>query len=117
MMLFTFREPKREALKFTFKEKIVRMDLPGTVLFISSIVCLFLGLEWGGNQIPWSDSKAWGLLLGFGLLFSVFIVLQLRMGEKYGALYISSLAVHTAKISPVRPSRSESSSIGVSFWA
>lgn len=83
MMLFSFREPKREALKLTLKEKLVRMDLGGTVLFVSSIVCLFLGLEWGGNELPWSDSKVWGLLLGFGLLMTAFIVLQLHMGEKY----------------------------------
>jgi hypothetical protein len=83
MLLFAFREPKREALNLSIKEKLVRMDLPGTVLFISAIVCLFLGLEWGGNQIPWSNSRAWGLLLGFGLLMSAFIALQLHLGEKY----------------------------------
>jgi hypothetical protein len=115
MMLFAFREPKREALKLTLKEKLVRMDLGGTVLFISSIVCLFLGLEWGGNQIPWSDSKAWGLLLGFGLLFSAFIALQLRLGEKYEFL-VSFPLKHPAEIFPVQPSRYESSSIEVSFW-
>ncbi|PMD38827.1 MFS transporter [Hyaloscypha variabilis F] len=81
MMMFSFREPKREKLNLTFKEKIVRMDLGGTILFISSIVCLFLGLEWGGTEVPWSDSKAWGLLLGFGLLMIAFIALQLHMGE------------------------------------
>lgn len=58
------------------------MDLGGTVLFISSIVCLFLGLEWGGNEIPWVDFKAWGLLLGFGLLMIAFVALQLHTGEK-----------------------------------
>jgi hypothetical protein len=82
MMLFAFREPKRDELKLIIKEKLGRMDLGGTVLFISSIVCLFLGLEWGGNEIPWVDFKAWGLLLGFGLLMIAFVALQLHMGEK-----------------------------------
>jgi Fungal trichothecene efflux pump (TRI12) len=82
LMLFGFREPKREALKLSIKEKLVRMDLGGTVLFIASISCLFLGLEWGGNEIPWANSRAWGLLLGFGLLMVAFIALQLHMGEK-----------------------------------
>jgi len=90
MMLFAFREPKREAVNLTIKEKLVRMDLIGTVLFISAIVCLFLGLEWGGNEVPWSDSKAWGLLLGFGLLMSAFIALQLHMGEEYASLRLST---------------------------
>jgi uncharacterized membrane protein (DUF485 family) len=70
-------------LKLSAKEKIIKMDLGGTVLFISSIICLFLALQWGGNEVPWSDSKTWGLILGFGLLMIAFIVLQLRMGEKY----------------------------------
>ena len=88
LMMFTFREPKREALTLTIKEKLVKMDLGGTVLFISSIICLFLALELGGNEIPWSDSKAWGLLLGFGLLFIAFVVLQFHLGEKYEYLKV-----------------------------
>jgi hypothetical protein len=90
MIMFSFREPKREKLNLTFREKIVRMDLGGTILFISSIVCLFLGLEWGGTEVPWSDSKAWGLLLGFGLLMIAFIALQLHMGEKYVSFNLAS---------------------------
>jgi hypothetical protein len=43
---------------------------------------LVLALEWGGNEVAWFDFKAWGFLLGFGLLTIAFIVPQLRMDEK-----------------------------------
>ena len=89
LMVFGFRQPKRQRSGLSFKEKVVRMDLGGTVLFISSIICLFLGLEWGGTDVPWSNSKAWGMLLGFGLLMSAFIALQLYMGEKYASFRVS----------------------------
>ena len=82
MMMIAFREPKREAVKLTPKEKIQRLDIPGTVLFIGSIVCLYLALQWGGNTISWSNSKAWGLLLGFGLLLIAFVVRQFRLGDR-----------------------------------
>ncbi|KAI4708224.1 hypothetical protein J4E89_006846 [Alternaria sp. Ai002NY15] len=38
--------------------------------------------EWGGFSYAWSNSKVWGTLLGFGLLISVFIVLQMRKGDR-----------------------------------
>jgi hypothetical protein len=89
-MFFAFREPKRESSILTYREKLLKMDFGGTILFISSIVCLFLALQWGGNEVPWSDSKAWGLLLGFSLLLIAFIALQIHLGEKY-TLYLTLL--------------------------
>ncbi|KAK0106881.1 hypothetical protein ONS95_003602 [Cadophora gregata] len=81
LMLFAFREPKREKMKLSVEEKFKKMDVIGTTLFISSMVCLFLALQWGGNSIPWSNSTAWGLMLGFGLLLIAFVVLQFHLHE------------------------------------
>jgi hypothetical protein len=81
-MVLTFREPNRAPVKLTWREKAVKMDFGGTILFIGCIVCLFLALQWGGNDLPWSHPTVWGLLLGFGLLLIAFIILQLRLGEK-----------------------------------
>jgi hypothetical protein len=58
------------------------MDLVGAGFLITAIVCLLLALQWGGLQYPWSDSKVWGCFLGFVLLISVFIVIQLRLGDR-----------------------------------
>jgi hypothetical protein len=57
------------------------MDPVGAMFLIGAIVCLLLALQWGGLQHPWSNSKVWGCFLGFGFLISIFIVLQLRLGD------------------------------------
>ncbi|KAF2688534.1 MFS general substrate transporter, partial [Lentithecium fluviatile CBS 122367] len=33
-------------------------DIPGTVLMVAGIVCLFLGLQWGGGMYSWSNGRA-----------------------------------------------------------
>jgi hypothetical protein len=66
----------------TTKEKIKQIDLLGAFVLICSIVCLLLALQWGGTTYPWSNPKVWGCLLGFGLLISIFIALQIKLGDR-----------------------------------
>lgn len=65
------------------REKLVRLDPIGAILLTSSLICLFLALQWGGNQLPWSSPKVWGCLICSGLLAILFIVLQAIREEKY----------------------------------
>ncbi|KAH0413975.1 putative major facilitator superfamily transporter, partial [Aureobasidium melanogenum] len=81
-VFFFFENPKRRHANMTFKEKIRQIDLLGALLLICAIVCLLLALQWGGTTYPWSDSKVWGCLLGFGLLISIFIALQIKIGDR-----------------------------------
>jgi hypothetical protein len=85
MFAVALRTSAEKPMKLTLKEKIIRMDPAGTILFISSIVCLFLALQWGGLEFPWSHSRVWGLILGSGLLMVAFITLQIHLGEKYAS--------------------------------
>lgn len=80
-VLFFFKNPRREYTEKTFSQKIKEMDIPGAFFLISAIVCLLLALQWGGVWYPWTDSDVWGCLIGFGLLISTFIALQIRAGE------------------------------------
>ena len=57
------------------------MDIPGSVLFIGSIVCLLLALQTGGTTLSWADSRVWGCILGFGLLIGVFAAWQVHLGD------------------------------------
>ncbi|KAJ9604219.1 hypothetical protein H2200_011053 [Cladophialophora chaetospira] len=59
-----------------FKEKLSRIDIPGTLIFFPCIVCLLLALQWGGQQYPWSSGRIIALLVLFGVLLIVFIVIQ-----------------------------------------
>jgi len=59
------------------------LDFEGAFLLITSLVCLFLALTWGGDKYPWSNSKVYGCIIGFVLLAGVFVALQAYKKEKY----------------------------------
>ncbi|KZP00725.1 MFS general substrate transporter [Calocera viscosa TUFC12733] len=63
-------------------EKFLQMDLLGTFTIMAAVVCYLLALQWGGVTIPWSDSRSYGLLIGFGLLVIAFMVIEWRMRER-----------------------------------
>lgn len=65
----------------TLKEKILGLGLKSAVILAGALVCLFLALQWGGTKHPWSDSRVWGCLVGFGLLLTLFVYIQIRQGE------------------------------------
>ncbi|KAK5042894.1 hypothetical protein LTR84_012396 [Exophiala bonariae] len=75
--LFRFVENVPPALgDLPLKEKISRIDIPGTLVFIPCIVCLLLALQWGGQKYPWSDGRIIALLVLFGVLLIVFVIIQ-----------------------------------------
>lgn len=75
--------PPRGQSTLTFREKIGELDIPGALLLVPGITCLLLALQWGGSEYAWSVSKVWGSLLGFGLIITCFVILQISRGEKY----------------------------------
>ena len=75
--------PPQSTLSLSPKQKLGRLDIGGVVLLTSALVCLLLGLMWGGTSLPWSDSIVWGCLLGFGLLAIAFVALQIKLQERY----------------------------------
>ena len=81
-VFFFFKNPDRKHTKLTTRQKILEIDLLGAFFLICAIVCLLLALQWGGSVYPWRDSRVWGCLLGFGLITTVFITLQLYRGDR-----------------------------------
>ncbi|CAA9958266.1 MFS transporter [Pyrenophora teres f. maculata] len=82
VVFFFFTNPKRQYSHLPVKERLKNIDIAGAVFLICAIVCLLLTLQWGGFTYAWSNSKVWGTLLGFGLLIIIFIIIQLRQGER-----------------------------------
>ncbi|KAI1282767.1 major facilitator superfamily domain-containing protein [Xylaria sp. FL0933] len=80
-VLFVFRLPKRARSSISTKERLLKLDVLGASFLVPGVVSLLLALNWGGSEYPWSDSKVWGTLLGFGLITAVFIGTQLYRGE------------------------------------
>ena len=67
----------------SLKVKLAKMDVVGVCLLISGFMCLLLALQWAGVTYSWSNSKVWGCLLGFFLIVSLFILLQVYKGDQY----------------------------------
>jgi hypothetical protein len=63
-------------------QRILKLDLIGASILIPAVICLLLALQWGGTTYPWKSSKIIGLFVGFGLLISLFIFSQLKLGDK-----------------------------------
>ncbi|KAI0538757.1 major facilitator superfamily domain-containing protein [Xylaria digitata] len=80
-VIFVFRLPKRAKSSLSVKERLRKLDVVGASFLVPGVVSLLLALHWGGIEYPWSDSRVWGTLLGFGLITAVFIGTQLYRGE------------------------------------
>ncbi|KAF2205451.1 putative MFS multidrug transporter [Delitschia confertaspora ATCC 74209] len=65
----------------TFREQIVHLDIPGNILFIASVICLLLALQWGGVIEPWSSGRVVALLVMFAVLLLAFIAVQRWRGD------------------------------------
>ena len=63
------------------KEKLSRLDIYGTVVFVPCMVCLLLALQWGGQWYAWSDGRIIALLTLFPVLLFFFILIQIRQQE------------------------------------
>ncbi|KAK8152844.1 major facilitator superfamily domain-containing protein [Phyllosticta citrichinensis] len=79
LILFVLKNtpPPRNA-GLTLKEKLIQLDPLGQFLFMPSIICLILALQWGGNDYAWNDWRIIFLFCVFGVLILAFIGLQLR---------------------------------------
>lgn len=60
------------------KEKIRKLDLLSTVVFVPSIVSLLLALQWGGSKYGWANARIIVLLALCGVMLGVFGWLQWR---------------------------------------
>ena len=61
--------------------KLAQFDPLGTSLFVPSVICLLLALQWGGTTYAWSDGRIIALFVLFGILLISFGAVQIWMGE------------------------------------
>ena len=65
----------------SLRQQIAQLDPLGNLFFLPSVVCLLLALEWGGSTYAWNNGRIIALLIIFAILFSIFIVIQIREQE------------------------------------
>lgn len=65
-----------------WKEQIKQFDLPGTLFIVPAVICLLLALQWGGSNYPWNDGRIIALFVLFGVLFIVFLGVQVWQKDR-----------------------------------
>jgi hypothetical protein len=77
VILITLDLPTPENASLSIGTKLRKLDPLGTILFMPSIICLLLGLQWGGKSYPWSSARIIVLFVLFGVLLLAFIAVQI----------------------------------------
>ncbi|KAK0702544.1 major facilitator superfamily domain-containing protein [Apiosordaria backusii] len=81
-IVFIFPDPKREIKNDdTLRQRIMRFDPFGTIVFMPAIICLLLALQWGGTQYAWSNWRIILLFVLFGVLIAIFVGVQIYQGD------------------------------------
>ncbi|TGO46765.1 hypothetical protein BCON_0309g00090 [Botryotinia convoluta] len=71
-----YKVPPRPQPELSVQQKLKHMDFLGAVLLLGAITCLLLASKDGGINSPWSNSKNWECLLGFGILTLCFLAIE-----------------------------------------
>ncbi len=82
MGLFFHPLSNQTTSSITWRDKIGQMDLPGTAILISSIVCLLLALQWGGSVYEWCSVPIIVLLVVAGGGAAAFVAVQIWKQER-----------------------------------
>ncbi|KAL2819304.1 major facilitator superfamily domain-containing protein [Aspergillus cavernicola] len=80
-LLLFFHVPSPQRSLPGVMTQIKHLDPLGVFLFIPSIVCLILALEWGGSAYAWSAPKMIGLLVTFAVLLVLFGIVEVLTPE------------------------------------
>ena len=75
------KSPKIPREPATIRQQTMRLDPVGTCLFVASVACLVLALQWGGSVYPWANWRLIVLLVVFGITAIAFGVVQVMMPE------------------------------------
>ncbi|KAH7328032.1 major facilitator superfamily domain-containing protein [Stachybotrys elegans] len=80
-LFFFLKTPMKPSKTMPLIQHIMRLDPIGTVLFIPSMVCLVLALQWGGSTYAWGDWRIIVLFVIFGVTAIAFGIVQVKMPE------------------------------------
>jgi MFS family permease len=84
LVAFGFREDTSVSSQpeLSFRQKLLQLDLFGTLIIIPCVTCLLLALQWGGTRYGWNNAVIISLLVTFGVLLVGFAFMQYKSGDK-----------------------------------
>jgi len=82
MLLIVLRLPSPPRPQQTWRQLLWSLDPVGQMLFVPSIICVLIALQWAGTVYPWSSPRIIVLMVVFAILLVAFIVNELWMGPK-----------------------------------
>jgi Fungal trichothecene efflux pump (TRI12) len=79
-LLMFFHPGNQKGPAETFVSKILKLDIVGNFLIVTTVTMLLLALEWGGVSHAWNSPTIIGLLVGTSIEFLIFIAWQKYRG-------------------------------------
>ncbi|KAF2679211.1 MFS general substrate transporter [Lentithecium fluviatile CBS 122367] len=76
ILVLILRLPAKEGTRVSLAKQIRQIDPLGTILFLASITCLLVALQWGGTTYAWSNWRIVLLLVLFPVLLIAFLGVQ-----------------------------------------
>lgn len=82
--LFFFLPPIKgpEVSSVSIVEKLKKVDFIGLLIFIPTVTCLLLALQWGGSTYPWNDGRIIALFVLSGVLAIAFVAFEHWKGDE-----------------------------------
>lgn len=81
MIMFFFLHIESEHVNESLQRQFIRLDPLGTLVFLPSVICILLALQWGGVTYPWNNGRIIALFVIGGVLILIFIAIQLWRQE------------------------------------
>lgn len=82
IFLFLKTPDQAKPTQAPLKEKLLQMDVVGASLMMGLIISYILALQYGGQTHSWRSSEVIGLLVGFFVIFLVFIAWEVFQKER-----------------------------------
>lgn len=93
IILLFFQSPRgAKPVTASWKEKLLQMDLVGTVMIMGAVVAYILALQYGGQTKSWDSSVVIGLIVGLVVILIAFGVWEYYQGER--AMVVPRLFKH-----------------------
>lgn len=82
VVAFLLELPPNPNSTLPWKEKVKRLDIFGTAVFVPAMTCFLLALEWGATTYGWKDARVITSFVIFAVCIAAFAWLQYRYQDR-----------------------------------